>query len=367
MSGTTLSQTGTVQLKHRLYKNLVTIARTQGTDVDLPNGTRRSYLGDVNLNYNRTLPGQGRVFAYSSARYQLDDNDLDSSQVDVVDEPHRAPPVLGAGNGFDLNHPFVIESTIEVVDTRGGSRLPTQVGIDYDVLQRGDITEIIPIPGSVIIQPGDPLAVTYTYEVAPAIRFSTRFWSLGGGVDYDWITFSLAHENSDETLLSGRDDSFLDDRRVDTVKLGLRGRWERLQARADNSFQIEDSTRLKFSRWQFDQNLSYAGVLGMTLSATTAEAFTSFDIPDTRDQQRYSARLELRGFVGGGWLLRTFAGVRTLQDSDLEDETVREAGITTQRRIGKLTLQSIGNWSEFDRGPVTTRDLRFEIHVTRRF
>ncbi len=366
-NGTTLNQTGTLQLQHRLYKNLVTTVRSRGTTSDLPNGRRRSYLGGITLNYHRTLPGQGHVTAFTTGSYQVDDNDLDSSLVDIVDEAHAAPSVFGGGSSFTLNNPFVVISTIVVVDTRGGARLSTQAGIDYDVLQRGGVIEIIPIAGSLIIQPGDPLAISYTYEIAPSIRFSTRFWSLGGGVDYDGFTFFVTHEDSEETLLSGRDDRFLDDRRLDTAKLGLHGSWKQLQGRVNNLFQKLDSTRLQFTRWQFDQNLAYTGLLGMTLSATTAESFTRFDLPVARDRETYSARLALNGVVAGGWLLQTFASVRTLKDSDLDDETVREAGLSTRRQMGKLTIQSTGNWSDFERGLVETRDLRFEVRIARQF
>jgi len=366
-NGTTLNQTGVLSLQHRLYKNLATSIRAQGTTADLPNGSRYSYLGGINLNYNRTLPGQGRLSVNGSTRYQINDNNLTSSVIEIVDETHSAPAMIGTGSGFELNNSFIIESTIEVVDTRGGTRLTTQAGIDYDVMKQGDRIEIIPIPTSIIIQPGDPLLVNYSYEVAPSIRYSTGSWSLGGGVNYGWMTFSVAHEDNNQTLLSGREGRFLNDRRVDTVMLGLRGHWKRLEARANHSFNREDSTQLKYSRWQFDQYLSVSGPLDLNLSATTAESFARFNLPVARDQRNYSARLALNGFLRRGWQLRAFAGLRILQDSEIPDETVRDAGITLLGRIGKLTVQGTGNWSEYDRGPVKTRDWRILMQIARRF
>ena len=36
---------------------------------------------------------------------------------------------------FTLNNTFVLTATIVVVDTRGGSRLPTELNVDYDVIE----------------------------------------------------------------------------------------------------------------------------------------------------------------------------------------------------------------------------------------
>lgn len=366
-NGSTLSQIAAAQLRHQLYKNLTTTVRARGTTSDLPNGSRYSYLGGINLNYKRTLPGKGRLILHGGTSYQINDNNLDSSIIDIVDEPHPAPAVIGASGGFELNHPFVVLSTIEVVDTRGGARFSTQQGIDYDILQQGDNVEIIPIATSLIIQSGDPLEVTYSYEVAPSIRYSTLLWSLGGGVNFHWISFSVSHYDHNQTQLSGHAGQFLNDRRSDTVRLGFRGDWHRLQATADNSFYYENSTRLKYTRWQFYQFLAYTGLLDLTLSATTDESFTNFDLPMAREQKKYSARLALDGFVRRGWQVRAYTGLRMLRDSDIPNETVRDAGITVLGRMGKLTLQGTGNWNEYDRGRVTTRDWRLEIRVARRF
>lgn len=366
-NGTTLNQTGSASLQHRLYKNLITSIRGQGTKTDLPNGSRDSYQGSINMNYNRKLPEQGQVFVYGATRYQINNNNLDSSLVDVVDESHNAPAVLGAGSGFELNRPFPVTGTIEIVDNRGGSRLPVQEGIDYELLPQGENIQIIPIPTSPIIQPGDPLLISYSYEVSPSISYSTAYWSLGGGVNYRWLRFSVMHEDSNQSLLSGRDQTFLNDRRLDRVSLGLHGEWKQLQGRVNNTYQVENSTRLKYRRWQFDQYIAYTGPLNMTLSSSTSESLTRYDLPSSRDQENYSAHLSLDGWVHRIWLVRAFAGVRILHDTLVADEKIHEAGITSRGRIGKLTLQGIANWSEYDRGAVTTNDWRLEIRITRNF
>ena len=365
--GSTLNQNGTASLQYRLYKNLATNIRAMGTITDLPNGSRYSYLGGINLDYTHKLPGKGRMFVHAATSYRINENNLDNSRIDVVDEVQSAPSTIGTGNSFELNNPFVVESTIEIVDTRGGSRLLAQAGIDYDVLKQGDRIQIIPIPTSIIIQPGDPLLISYSYEVAATIRYSSRTLSLGGGVNYDWLTFSVTHDDYRQNLLSGREARFLNDRGVDTVTLGLHYNWRGLDTRASNAYQREDSTQLKYTRWQFNQYLTYTFPFNMNLSAASAESFYHFNLPVARERQNYSARLALNGYVKRGWQLQGYAGIRILQDSEIPDESVRDAGITILGRIGKLSAEGVGSWSEYDRGPVKSHDWRIEIRIARRF
>jgi len=42
------------------------------------------------------------------------------------------------------------------------------LGLDYDISPEGSLTKIIPLAASPVIQPGDPVEVSYTYthEVA---------------------------------------------------------------------------------------------------------------------------------------------------------------------------------------------------------
>jgi hypothetical protein len=190
---------------------------------------------------------------------------------------------------------------------------------------------------------------------------------LGGGVDFHWLRFSVAHQESNQGLLSGRDVRFLNDRRTDTIALGLQGEWRKLQARANNIYENENSTRLKYQRLQFNQYLAYALPLGMTLSSSTAESFTKFSLPLNRNQENYSAHLSLDGFVHRIWVVRAYAGMRVLHDSQSVNETVHEAGITSRGNIGRLTMQGIINWSSYDRGPTTTNDWRLEVRIARSF
>ncbi|MDO8478688.1 MAG: hypothetical protein Q7W02_21325 [Candidatus Rokubacteria bacterium] len=365
-AGATTTQNGTAKVQHRLYQNLTTAATALATLQDLPDGERKSYAGQLDLDYQRAIPWNGRIFAGAGARYQIDDNQIDTSRIDVVDESHTAPNPLGGNAGFLLGNPFVIVSTIVMVDTRGGARLPTTLGVDYLIVQEGDLTKIVPLAASPVILPGDPLAVSYSYEVAPSLRFSTVSWRAQLGADFRWIAMSLAHEQSEQSLLSGRDDRFLDDRTVDTARLELRGDWERVRASASAQYQVQESTRLAFTSWQYGQLLTVQPLSDLVLSLTAQETFANYTIP-VRRSTSLSTRGDLTWSPLAGLFVNAFASLRTSEDSGLPSETIRETGIRIRWTRGKMDVAPTFTWVDRERGTTQSTDMRFELKVTRRF
>lgn len=362
----TTTQTGTFRAQHRLYRSLTSAFTAQGTLQDLPNGERTSYAGQFDLDYQRTVPWNGRMFAGTGIRYQVDDNRFTVSSVSVVDESHTAPTPLGGGAGFTLANAFVITSTIVVVDTRGGARLATTRGVDYVTAQEGDSTKIVPLAGSPVILAGDPLAVSYSYEVDPSLKFSIVSWRGTVGADFRWIAVSLAHEQSDQTLLSGRDGRFLEDRTVDTARLDLRGDWERVRALASARYQVQDSTRLAFTLWEFGQLLTVRAPFDVVLGLTAQETFTDFTLPERRSRS-LATRGDLTWSPLPGLFVNGFAGLQAFEESQLPSETVREAGVRVRWTYGKLDVTPNFTWKTRERGATETNDLRFEIRVIRRF
>ena len=365
--GTTTTNTASFLVSQRLYKSLTSSLHAQGTRVDLPEGETKSYGAGPALNYRRRIPANGRLSLRANGTYRINDNDLDSSNIDVQNEPHQVAPTFPVLDpGFLLNHRLVDVSTIVVVDRRGGGQLATTPGVDYEIISEGDRTRIRPLPTSVVLQAGDPLEVDYTYGVASSIRFSTTLMNLGGGIDFGWVSFSASHNISRQNRLSGVDNDFLQDRTIDTADLRLRGDWQQLKAGADAGYQREDSTNQKYTRWRFGQSGSYANIFGLTLTVDANESFTSFSDPDSRNTDSYAANVALNG-VSAGWLTRLFAGILILEDTDIDDQTTRRAGITTRRNFGKLTITGDLLWNDFDRGPTNTTDRRIDLRAVRRF
>lgn len=365
-AGATTTNTGSAKVQQRLYRNLTTAATAQASRQDLPNGERTNYYGQLELDYQRAVPGNGRVFAGAGGRYQIDDNQIARSRIDVVDESHAAPIPLGGSAGFLLGNPFVMVSTVVVVDTRGGARLPTTLGVDYLIVQEGDFTKIVPLAASPVILPGDPLAVTYSFDVAASLRFSTVFWHASLGADFRWIAMSFAHEQSDQSRLSGRDGRFLDDRMVDTARLDLRGDWERIAASSNAQYRVQDSTRLAFTSWQFGQALTVRPLADLVASLTAQETFTDFTIPKRRSTN-LSTRGDLTWVPLAGLFVNGFASLIASEDSGLPSETIREAGVRIRWTRGKLDMAPTFTWVDRDRGTIRTTDVRIDFRITRRF
>ncbi len=365
-AGTSDTHNGIFHLQHRLYRNLTTNALASVVRQELPAGTRRSYAGQLDFNYQRSLPWNGQVFARAGGRNQLDESNLSASQLDVVDEPHAAPAPLGGGAGFLLGQPFVIPSSIVVVDTRGGARLPTSPGVDYDIVPEGDLVRIVPLLGSLVIQPGDPLAVSYTYVVDPSIKYATDSRWVSAGADFRWIAFSLGREQSNQTLLSGADGRFLEDRRRDTAQLELRGAWAALQGQAGAAFTRYDSTRLVYTQQRFNQRVSFRPRANLVLALNAEESSTDFTLPE-RQSDAHSLQLTLDWLAPGGWSTTTLVGRRVYKDTVLPTETVDEASFRARLTYGKLEFVSVLALNDRTRGTFQTTDRRLDLRVTRRF
>ena len=366
LAGTTSTHSGIFHVQHRLYNNLTTTALASALRQELPAGTRSSDAAQLDFNYQRSLPWNGQVFAHTGGRYQLDENNLTTSQISVIDELRGAPTPLGAGAGFLLSQSFVITSTIVVVDTRSGARLPTTLGVDYDIVAEGDRIRIVPLLSSLVIQPGDPLVVSYTYEVDPSLKYATASGWLNAGVDFRWIAFSFGHEQSAQTLLAGRDSRFLEDRRKDTGRLVLRGAWKALQAQASGAFTRYDSTRLAYTQQQFNQLVSFRPSFDLVLALNAEESSTNFTLP-VRQSDTQSLRLTLDWLAPGGWSTTTLVGRRVYKDSLLPTETVSEASFRARLTYRKMEIVSILALNDRTRGAFQTTDRRLDLKIIRRF
>ena len=365
-AGATTSQNGAFDLRHKPYRDLITNAQMSARRQETPAGTRDGYAGQLALQYHRQLPGNGTAFANASGRRQLDDNRLRASQIVVTDEAQGAPTPLGAGAGFPLNQSFVVASSIVVVDTRGGARLATTLGTDYDVVVEGNLIRIVPLPTSAVILAGDPLALSYTYELDPSLKYSTDSRSLGGGVDFRWIAFSYAHEQSAQKLISGLDSRFLQDTRKDSAQFDLRGAWKTFQAQAGAGYVSYDSTRLAYTQHRYTQLASYRPTRNLVLALNSDLTLSDFKLPAHQTDSR-SVRLTLDWYAPWGWTTTAFAGQRVYKDTLQPAETITEVGLRARLSYGKLDISTAFTASDRMRGGFQTSSWRLDLLATRRF
>ncbi len=356
----TTNQDVTASVGYRLYRNLTNELTAEGRLTTLPQGRQTMYAGQWNSHYQRKLPWSGNFFLTTGGRYEVDDNNLSNSQISVVDEMHTAVSV-----GFTLNNPFVVVSSIVIYDTQTG-RVPTTPGVDYDIVAEGNLTQIFPLPTSTIIKPLDPLAVTYDYQVAPSIRYSTLSKFANVGVSFPWVELFFAHEDYKQTLLSGSGNGFLENRDDNTARLDLHREWGPLTARAGGSYEILDSTNLSYKRKMLEQNLSLRSYWGIMLNMGANESWTDFTQPVRRQQVR-DFRVSADRYGWGGGYTSLFADMRTIEDTEVPTQDDREAGVRARWILGKLTIAPQLSWRNRTWGGTKSDDLRIELRITRRF
>lgn len=365
-AGKTLSQVESFQLQHELYRNLSTSVQTSASSTDLSTGKRSSYAGQLEFNYRRSLPWKGKVTLRLGGRNQHDDNRLTSSQLSVVDESHAAPTPLGTGAGFLLDQSLVSPASVTIIDARGGARALTSLGIDYELVMEGDLTRVVPLITSGRIQPGDPLLISYSYQVDASIKYDTVAKWINAGVDFRWFGFSMGHEQSDQTRLSGKEARFLQDVHKDSAQLNLRGAWRRIEGQAGISTVRYQSTRLEYTQRRFNQFVTYRPRGNMTFALTAEKALTSFTLPQ-RTTDSTSARLALDWYGHGGWSTTSQVSRRIYKDSSTPTEAVSEASFRSRLDYAKLSVASGVSAVSRSLGGSRTTSWRLDVTATRRF
>ncbi len=363
--GSTLYQYGLFQLNHRWFENDNQVLGLGGTQQTVSGGGDiTSYWISGQNGYTHKLPLQGNFFLTTLGQYQITDNNVPSGLIQVIDESHIAPL---NDTPFTLNNTFVLTNTIVVFDiSHGQPGLPTTRNVDYEVIQLGNQTEIKRVPTSAIIQPGDPLWVSYTYQVPASARYSTTTKAVSVGVTYPWVDLSYSYESINQTLLSGQGAQFLVDQTTNTFTLGLHHDWETFLARANATYQTERSSNISFNMTDLMQNISYRAPWSLLLSLSGDESLTNYTFPKHRSRSYGLTFNGDRPFWGGG-NLSTFVTLRTLQDSQIATQNEFDAGMRLHYTLGKLKFEPSILWYDRTWGTVKSTDLRFEIRVIRAF
>jgi len=365
-TGTTTTQIGAADVAYQMNKNLRASALVSGQHESLPTGTIDYDSGTAQLSYQRSLPNDGTLTAQVTDNHQWHDNSLTSSNVSVIDESHQAPTPLGAGNGFALNQPYALAGSIVVVDTRGGARLPTVEGVDYNVITIGGTTRILPLVTSVVIQPGDPLLVNYTYEVNPSIKYVTSASSGGVGLSYSWITIQGLHDEASQRLVSGQDSGFLNEFNSDSVTVDLRGAWRKFQFQGGAGYLHYDSTQVTYIQRRLHEFTSYRPASNLSVGLNTNWSVTDYSLPSSRSET-LSVNLGLDRFSPGGWTTNALLSHRYDKESFQPTETIDEASVTEKWQSGLFSLLSTVAAARLSRGTYETTNWRFQITGIRAF
>ena len=367
------------QLLHRLYGSLTTNFGTDATFQSLPGGRRDIYGGRLDFAYTKRLPWDGRLNIGLGGGMKYDTSRFSVTESFVLQETHTAATPFALA--IALDNRFVIEESAAVTKTAfgplssgcvapSGPPTPLVLGRDYTVRTSGNTTEIVPIacagstPG---INPGDNIAVDYRFTVSPSLAFTTATWHFSASADYRWIRPYFTHDQTDQSLVSGRDGRFLDDQKSDTIGTELRYDGRRLRASLLGEARRLSSGRIAFDMLRSNQSLGWSILPDLMLTFHSDQSLTDFSVPEKRQTRVLGGRTILTYIVGAGLFAEVSGGMRDLVDTLLPHERIGDAGLRLRLFIRRLEVSPSFEFVDRQRGNTNTKEYRAMLRVIRRF
>jgi len=363
--GNATTQSAGVQVRQQVFRNLSLAGGVSGLYSSLPGGTMSTTGATGNFGYSHTLPWSGQLSATGGGGYTLNSSRVPGGLVQVTDAPFAVPSAVGAGSSILLPDRNIVVTSISVVVVKSGTRAPAEVNVDYTVRVDGDRVSIVPLPGSAVMLPGDPLNVSYEFLVPSDSKFSTVSNSASIGADWGWIGFNFNHDASNQKPLSGTDDTLLFWQRRDTGVVHLSGGWDAVEARAGATIVRFDSSRLAYRERRFDQRATYQPSYALQLSLAANEYLTEYELP-VHTASGNDVRLDMQ-WRSAAWLTTAYASRRSYRDTQQPRETISEAGLRVRRSWTKLDANVWAAVQQRIRGDVESVNASVHIDLTRRF
>jgi hypothetical protein len=353
------------ELSHQLYNNLTTSARVFGGSLNSDNLDETRWRTELRGQYNKQdLLFGATVNAGLTVSYQETDRDSSFGLVEVVDESHVVP----LGGMIILNRRFIISATIIV--TSADSTLVFTEGIDYFVFPlTDDLTQLQVIPGG-RISIGDTILVSYKAQVLPSQEFSTTATRANLGFYLGWMSFSHYRYNSDDKLLSGAGESFLNDYRDITTNIEFRWRMAKIdtvigaerRSNTTGNFKSETNTFRQYFSWvAFGEtfwNLSITESFGKTNTLET----DLYNLELSASWQPLMS-LQIRPVIGA-W--RRLDEGPSVIDNRRED-TFITAGFNMRWMYRKVTLDFAYHYNRRTTDARQTNENRLMFFLRRRF
>jgi len=337
--GTATTQSFGAQFNQQVFHNLSLTEGLTAIYSSLPGGTISSAGASASFNYGHVVPWDGQLTLAGGGGYLVTSSEVPAGVVPVVDAPYVVPPIIGAGAAILLRDRNIETASIIVVVLKNGTRVTAVLDVDYTVQVNGDQTSLIPLATSALMQPGDPLNVSYVFQVAPNSKFQTTSGSASVGIDWPWFGFNYSHDQTDQTPLSGGDNTLLLSERRDAGLVYVRGVWDEFQVRAGAGMTSYDSLRLTYVERRFDAFMTYAPYQNLNFNLALNESRTNYQNPvhsTTNDAVRFDAQ-----WSWGPWQTSAYAAWRRFVDTQQPTETIAEAGVRLRRTWTKLDVNFV--------------------------
>jgi hypothetical protein len=365
-SGSSRAQRADAGVRYQPYLNLATNLDAYISRIAYDTGDVDSEGASAGATYSHGIPAGGTLTLTVNGGLQYTDSQLTSGSVPIVDEPYQAPPVLGAGAGFFLNQTDVVTNTIVVFNVRGGGRLPTAVGIDYEVEVEGSRTRIVPLPTSAVIFGGDPLEVSYSHLVDPSLESRSINQSYSMTMDWTWIAVSLNHDVTRQDPLDGATPVLLSDQNRTTLRVDVRHDWNDWLGRANARAARYRDDRLNYDEFRLNESLTWRPGYAWQLAIDASQAESRF-LDTGRVSRIFDARLGGTWSGRRGWWTDGYLTWRTQRDSSVPNETVTEGFVRVRRNWPQLTLSCAVGLGLRERGAVQTTYENLQVNITRTF
>jgi hypothetical protein len=366
LDGSSTAHRANAGVQYMPFLNVSTNLDLFASRVEYDTGTIEGKGTYGGITYNHWLPAGGVLTTSVNAGLQYLDSQLVSSGVPVVDAPYQAPPDLGAGAGFFLTDTDVVTSTIVVVNVRGNGRVPTVLGVDYEVLVEGNRTQIVPLATSAVIQGGDPLEVSYTHLVDPSLRSRTGTQSYYLAADWGWIVVSMTHDVTRQDPLSGQTDTLLSDQDRTALRVDAHRDFGDWIARGNARVARYRDERLNYDEVRLNENLTWRPSYDWQLALDGSQAESRF-LDSDRVTRHFDARLGGTWHSRRGWWADGYVTWRTQRDTAMLTETITEGFVRVRRNWPQLYVACSVGVGQRDRGSVQTTYQNLHVDITRTF
>ncbi len=355
---------GTAGLRHRLYASLTSTLDAhgtwnEGTSPGSDTSNDRYGLG-LREDYVKRIGSWGRLTLGGGIIADHEDHFTSGGNtILTINEPH----ILHRGIPENLNRPNVIASSIQVLGPGG---VPATRGIDYEVIQSGQLTQILLLLGSSgsVLHDGDSVLVTYLSDSL----YTASYEALNGSaqIRLDIVNIFGVYgrlnwlDNNAPEYAKSYVETLLD------LVGGVDANWRWLRAGAE--YEDFDSSFTKYKAWRFFETFTFQPVEGTHLGLDFNQILYKY--ADGRDQTQYQ-------FIGHvdtqltTWLTWNVEGGLYYQDYFDTKQTLGAARTGLDFLWGKLRVKAGYQYNYQQTQQTTVSEDRFRnfffVHLRRTF
>lgn len=357
----TVTNEGAVGVTHRLYKNLTTNLNFSGSSEDAELSETQKYDAKLDFDYQKRVIWNGRLTAALGAGYGITDRVSTEGTLQTIDETHT----VGVSLVVTLVQRFIDSATI-IVTNQAGTVTYTE-GTDYNVVSIAENRTELEILAAGLINNGDTILIDYNYQTLPTAKFSSIPYLFRAGLDFGWISAQQSFSGTKESLISGPDDSSLNNDFLMETRAGLKWDSYPIDARftATRRYRKLDTSSTKSIT--LNQSLSYTLSRKAVFSSGANQDFTT---SSARDSQTFSADASLNWRPLRGLIVRPGLRAwkrRTESETGDTSETFMRGDVSVDWRVRQIVLRFLYS-HDYRSGTLTnsTED-RIKFTISRRF